>query len=42
MAVLGVNITEISRGPMMLGKSFLERLKYWKINNINQTLELEK
>ena len=29
-------------GPLLLGKSFLDRLKYWKINNINQTLELEK
>jgi len=34
-------ITDDSGIPL-LGKSFLDRLKYWKINNINQTLELGK
>jgi clan AA aspartic protease (TIGR02281 family) len=27
--------------PMLLGKSFLDKFKYWKINNSNLTLELQ-
>ncbi len=28
-------------GILLLGKSFLDKFKYWKINNDNQTLELQ-
>jgi clan AA aspartic protease (TIGR02281 family) len=30
-----------NNSPMLLGKSFLDKFKYWKINNANQTIELQ-